>query len=444
MRRLLIACMLLMSSVVLAQDDEPLPLYALPDAFSNPAFRSSSMAVTQAGRLIVTNTFEDTVSIIEPWNSTVTAELSVPDEPRSVAITRDSAFALIVSREEGALTIMDIAALEVRSIIPLENRPVSIVTDSNQTAYIALEASHEIIEVDLNSGDILRRIPTNDYPAGMALWGDFLYVTHFWSGDISLIYLPDSSVVRVIQTGADTSLSPVIWIEPRAEVAYVPQSIANTAADPGADNQILPVINIIDLNSLRVVRSQRIGLHIADRPLNMPFDITLDRAREYLYVVNAGSDSISVIDLNTGLAVGHIPVGANPRSITFSRDNNFVYAHNLLDGTLSIIDPVWLSVTDTLPIRESSLPVDVWLGAQLFHAGNDPRLSSSGMISCASCHFAGMSDGREWGGQPTPEITSIDAAFLNAHIQELQGGSGFDADPVELDALVAYLRWRME
>lgn len=443
LRRIILLLTLLTVSFlpIIAQEDDPLPLYALPDSFSNPAFMSGSSVVTQAGRLILTNTFNDTVSIIEPWNSTVTAEIPVGDEPMAVTITRDSAFALVVSRDSGTLTIIDIVELTTTNEFVVGDQPFAVVTDNNRTAYISLQGSHEVVEIDLTTGEILQQIPTDDYPAGMALWGDFLYVTHLWSGQISLIYLPEAKVVRVIETGTQSSLTSNILIEAQEGIAYVPGSISNMQVGQlPADNAILPVVNIIDLETMSVIRSARIGLHIADRPVNMPFAISLDRTRRNLYVANAGSDDISVIDLDTGLAAANIAVGSNPRSVVFSRDNNFVYVHNMLDGTLSIVDPAWLSVSDTLPISQQSLPVDVQLGAELFHTSNDSRLSQSPMISCASCHFAGESDGRIW-LQPTESIGITTAEWLNEHIQTVQGGSGLADNSIEMDALLEWLRF---
>src|SRR5262249_837190 len=149
---------------------------------------------------------------------------------------------------------------------------------------------------------------------------------------------------------------------------------------------IFPAVNVVDLEGLNVRRLSRITPDTADRPVNMPFAAALDSRRGVLYVVAAGSNSLTVINLDTGLATAPITVGANPRGVVLNHDFSIAYVHNMLDGTISTIDMRTLKVTDTIPISDTKIPVNVIIGAQLFHSAADPRLSQSSWVSCASCH----------------------------------------------------------
>src|SRR5690606_13915072 len=102
----------------------------------------------------------------------------------------------------------------------------------------------------------------------------------------------------------------------------------------------------------------------------------------------------------TGLARGHVFVGANPRRVLLSRDNSLAYVHNMIDGWLTIVETRFLTVSDVIPISNLTVPIDTFVGAQLFHSARNPRMSHDGWISCASCHFDGQSDGRVWQGFP--------------------------------------------
>ncbi len=143
----------------------------------------------------------------------------------------------------------------------------------------------------------------------------------------------------------------------------------------------------------------------------MPFAVALDRFAQRLYVANAGSNSISVIDLNTRLRAGNIAVGANPRGMLLNRDNTVLYVHSALDGTMTTIDTATLTVTDVLPIINLTISLDLLLGAQLFQQRRRPAHErQSNWLSCATCHFDGQSDGRVWLGFPdgprnTPRCT---------------------------------------
>jgi YVTN family beta-propeller protein len=221
------------------------------------------------------------------------------------------------------------------------------------------------------------------------------------------------------------------------------------------------VINVLNLGTLTSERQARIQLDIADRPVNMPFAASIDAYRKWLYVINAGSDDLSVIDLNTGLALAHIPVGANPRGMRLGWDNTVLYVHNMIEGSITVIETRTLEAIETFPISAVPTPVERLIGAQLFNTAADPRMSRDSHVSCANCHFDGQSDGRVWqlSGSPrnTPALYGLretspytwtgvwnDLAELNGWIQDLQAGQGFSDEAhggsmIDLDLLVSYL-----
>jgi YVTN family beta-propeller protein len=452
----------------------PLPLYALPNASSSRAYASSTIALLpNDGRtLIAANMLNNTASIVMPSLNRVIAEIPVGRDPRSVAITPDSSRALVANRLDGTLSVIGIAEQQLLATIPLGGTwPYAVVTDESGRAYVSLLASSEIAVVDLDTGLETARIPVPDKPAGLLLWGDFLYVTHFWSGQISLVYLPQGRVIQTVSTGADTALFQAIEPDVSRGLAYLPQTRLNAQnAALTYDTTAFPVVNVLDLRDLSIRRADRVTLDTADRPVNMPFASALDRFNQRLYVANAGSNDVSVIDLNSGQARGRVEVGANPRGILLNRDNSLLYVHNVLDGTLTTIQTNNLQTASVLPITNLTIPADVLLGSQLFHSADDPRLSTDGWLSCATCHFDGLSDGRTWVGFPdgprnTPLLYALpetvpynwsgtwdELADAEVKIRWLQGGEGLlDGTPnpplgsphaglsPDLDMLTTYL-----
>jgi cytochrome c len=70
-------------------------------------------------------------------------------------------------------------------------------------------------------------------------------------------------------------------------------------------------------------------------------------------------------------------------------------------------------------------------------------MSANRLLSCASCHYDGLSDGLTWGIVETPllaEMESFNAAAINTHIQTVQGGTGLSVDSVDMNALIHYLQ----
>ncbi len=470
--RLLLALLTLSLGVLtLAQDDDPLPLYVLPDA-NTPVYTSGSMALSSNGRLLVmANMLNNTVSLVVPRDGQRLAELDVGADPRAVALTPDDSRALIVNRGDGTLAVLDIAEQVITDVFQVGTQPYAVITDNDQTAYVSLQGTHEIIEIDLTTGVILSRIAVPALPTGLTLWGDLLYVTHLWTGELSLIYLPQNSVTQTISTGNSTALFQSLTIDPANGLAYLPQSRSN-ADNPALtfDSAVFALVNVVDLATMAVNRAARIELDTADRPVNMPFAAAYSDDQARLYVANAGSNDLSVIDLDTGLSVANIDVDANPRTVQLSRDGTLIYVHNVIDGTVTLIATGSLRVEDVIVVSDLRLSTDILIGAQLFHSAEDPRMARDQWISCANCHFDGQSDGRVWRGVDngtwnTPVLYGLgetapynwlgdwdEIADAERKIRALQVGDGLLDGPtnapfgdphagrsLDLDSLVEYL-----
>ncbi len=451
-----------------------LPLYALPNANLNRAYTSSTMALSaiDSRTLIAVNMLNNSVTIAVPSQSRLVTEIPVGRDPRSVVLSPDANRAVVANRADHTLSVINMNTQRVSATIPLNGYyPYGIVTEDGNLIYVALEGSSQIAVVDVNAGAVLYTIPVGQFPTGLALWGEFLYVTHLWSGDLSLIYLPQRRVIQTLETGSDTALFQSIELDISRGLAYLPQTRLN-AQNPQLtyDSTAYPVVNVVNLQGLSVNTSQRIALDTADRPVNMPFALALDRFAQRLYVANAGTNNVSVIDINTGVARANLPVGANPRGIMLNRDNTLLFVHNMLDASITIFNTNTLIELDTLQLTRITLPIDQLLGAQLFHSAEDPRMSNSGWLSCATCHFEGYSDGNTWVGFPNgPSNTSTlfalpetvpytwlgrwhDLAGIEEKIRWLQGGEGLILDQdlngvlqpridlsLDLEVLTAYL-----
>ncbi len=100
----------------------------------------------------------------------------------------------------------------------------------------------------------------------------------------------------------------------------------------------------IDLEARRVVRRIRVG--------GQPTKLVLDRARARLYVANANSDTVSVVDTERGVVLASIPTaappsadaeslltlrGSNPNALALSPDERTLYVTNGGNNTLSVI-----------------------------------------------------------------------------------------------------------
>jgi len=202
----------------------------------------------------------------------------------------------------------------------------------------------------------------------------------------------------------------------------------------------------------------------------MPFAMALSPDGKTLYLVNAGSDDLSVIDLAANRGVAHLTVGANPRGIAITPDGTRVFVNNVLDGTLSVVETETHTIAETIGLTDIPLAKPILHGKRIFNSAAEPVLTTDNWISCATCHFDGMMDARTWLGFPdgprnTPSLLGV-AQTLPMHwsgdfnelqdveitIREIQVGGGLVQGEAhdalgrahaglspELDALAIYM-----
>lgn len=126
-------------------------------------------------------------------------------------------------------------------------------------------------------------------------------------------------------------------------------------------------------------------------------------------------DTTRYIDLNdpNNLATSGANAGKNPLGIAIANDGKTAYTMNFVSRNVSVVDLTSDSVVKTIPTSilptPGSLEEVVQVGAEMFFSsrGNfvrpegttvstQERLSNNGWQNCASCHFAGLTDGTIW------------------------------------------------
>ena len=96
----------------------------------------------------------------------------------------------------------------------------------------------------------------------------------------------------------------------------VPNVIFEPNAEPGFTNRVLATIPV--------------GIH--------PQDIAWAPDGRFAYVVNEGTNNVSVIDVRTNRVTATIPTGIQPTSIAVLPNGRQAYVSNLTAGTLTVLD----------------------------------------------------------------------------------------------------------
>jgi YVTN family beta-propeller protein len=367
---------------------------------------SRAIALTPNARmLLVVNPDSNSLSLVDIETRAVTAEVPVGIDPRCVAVAPDSAVAYVANRGSNDITIVDVTNGASAGSIDVGVRPYGVVVSPDGTRlYVAEQGQDQLRILDTATRETLARISTADRPSGLALSSDghILYVTHLLSPFLTVLEGVDGPIdeilTRRIALWPDSNLLQSIVLSPDGLTGYVPHTRSNSANMALTfDTTVFPLVSLVNLDTETHRVGAQFDLGTLDPPgVGLPFDAAVTPDGRELWVVNAASNDLSILDLERRNLAAHIEVEDNPRAIVLSPDGATVYVNNTLAGTVSVIDTAIYAVVDTIPVTDIPLPPILLAGKKLFHSSDDPRMSKAQWIACNTCHFEGEHDGQTW------------------------------------------------
>lgn len=317
-----------------------------------------------AATLIVANKAEATVSLVDLASGKVAATLPVGNGPHEVAVSPDGRLALIANYGTGpqpgsTLTLIDVPAAKVVKTIDLGayRRPHGMVFLGNNRALITSEASKSLLEVNIQSGKVVRSLRTGQEISHMVAGtpdGSRAFVANIRSGSITAFDLKARKKIADVQTGAGAE---GIAVTPDGRQVWVTNREADTVAVVDASS--LKIVKIIEAAAFpiraevtpdgkRVLvslaksgdlavfstaepalerrvkleaapaadRAGRLMTQFGDSSLPIGIEIAPDGRRAY--VAHANADQISIVDLAEGKRVGFLTAGKEPDGMGMS------------------------------------------------------------------------------------------------------------------------------
>ncbi len=187
--------------------------------------------------------------------------------------------------------------------------PGGLAVDENKGfIYVTLNRNNTLAVVNLKTQKVEDQIPVGIAPYSVILHGDKAYVSN-WGG-------------RRPGPGDTTG----------------PSGGSKVVVNPKTGIAAIGTVSVIDLNTRQVTAELATGLH--------PSGMALSTEGSYLYIANANSDYISVINTKTDQEVGkldvkpmeNLPLGSAPNAVAVSPDGRTLYAANGGNNALAVID----------------------------------------------------------------------------------------------------------
>ena len=312
------------------------------EVFLRPAFAFSGRAAELRGVLgYVTNENSNMATVIDRSSDRVVDVIEVGRQPKGIVVAPDSSRAYIVNSGSSNLTILDVKTNRVLHTANLEiaGSPSDIAIHPNgRILYIANTALNSVSVIDATSFHTIDLIPVERQPVALAVdtTGTRLLVANMGANSVSVI---DTGRNRVSAT-IPVEFQPVsVSMDPDGSRAFVTHLRSlrtvvislSTLRVAGRVNTGPATAVLADGTSRRVFVAQLSGNRLgffdpnADAELGSvtvgsePNRLALDLNRDKVYVVNRGSDSITVVDRISRIVITEIPTTKRPFGIAIIR-----------------------------------------------------------------------------------------------------------------------------
>jgi YVTN family beta-propeller protein len=314
------------------------------------------------GRIVV-----PTNQILKPAGVQVT----FPGRPVDLALAEDGK--ILVVKNMRSLVFIDIATGKVKQTLasPIGFSVVGLAVH-DETVYVSDAQNHLRIAKRQADGsyqwaDPIELVKPKDgkgaHPAGIALVAsqpikegelkanaETLWVTSTRGNNVQLVNLKQGQVQQVVPVG----VAPYMISAPKSDRLYVsnwggdpPNKGDATAKSSGTDVRIDPKTGIANQGTVSILdpapgrwqqsKTIQVGLH--------PSGMALSANRQFLYVANANSDTISVVDTQTNEVKetivcrpeARLPFGSGTNAIVLSPDQKTLYVANGTNNCLAVV-----------------------------------------------------------------------------------------------------------
>jgi YVTN family beta-propeller protein len=390
-----------------------------------PALGGSSNSLMDVspdgGRLLVANSDNGTVTVVETAGRKVLHEIAVGDKPEGVAWIGTGPLAAVTVYREDRVVFLDAAAGKVVGRLAVANEPYGIVASRDgRRAYVTHEYPGTVSEIDLESRKVLREMKAGSMVRGLALSPDEkrLFVTEFYTARLIALDLATGKVVDTWKGHAADNLARNVVVHPRRPKAYLPHIRSKIEVIDGGGS-IFPHLTVYDLvqaNGTQRRTSVALDTYNGVYVVTNPWEAALSPDGKRLYTIYAGTNDMNVSEVvdddykeieRVGLAVS---VGQNPRAVRVSPDGKTVYIANALDFAVGVHDAQTMRRLETIKVCDPPKSPEWVRGKILFSTANRP-LTARRWIACASCHPDGHTDGRVWhnpeGLRKTPSLAGL-------------------------------------
>jgi YVTN family beta-propeller protein len=349
--------------------------------------------------------------------------------PRGFSLSPSGDRLFVTNSWDDTLSVIDTGALAVVATWPVGAEPSSVVEDrAGKRLFVANRISGNVVVLDAQTGTTEKWLMAGRGASYLTLSpdGSRIYATHIYPNPSPHRTAPESEITVI-----DTTRAVVVDRIPLHAIAGVFHLAFSGDGRLGAVAEYHPK-NLVPLAHLEhgwafadtltlfgadVGKPVEVPLDELERYASQPFGVAIAPDKSHIYVTCGGSENVTVVDVphllrfiqmhpgpyvqdlsaSANYVVTRIPVGHNPRGLTLSRDGRRLFVANRLEDTISVIDTRTDRVVSTITLAGPKTISVLRRGEQAFYTA---RYSFQGQIGCATCHIDSTFDGLTWDLEP--------------------------------------------
>src|SRR6058998_2527337 len=361
-------------------------------------------------------------------------QVEIGDRPLGIATTPDGRYLLISNNGQGeqSLVLFDTTTQEVVQTIPYSSPEALFlgiaVTPDGRRVYAAAGGNNKIRVYDFDGRAMAERPPiplgtatARIYPAGLAISPD---------GVVLYAALNLENAVAFIDTATGQVRARVRLAPPaRADnIGTLPYALVQAGEKLYVSEWNGGGVSVIDIGQQRLLQRIPTGGHASG--------LALSPDRKRLYVANATSDTVSVVDTSTNAVVGTVdlspypgaPMGSMPNALAVAPDGGTLYIANGGNNDVAVVDSATFRISGLIPTAWFPSAIALSRDGQTLYVGNmkglgagpNPRGPNPERPTPTPQYIGSMARG-------TLSVIGVpNAASLRAYTTQVVKNNGFD------------------
>ncbi|MDR7667257.1 PKD domain-containing protein [Methanosarcina sp. Z-7115] len=289
----------------------------------------------------ITNSANDTISVIDMATNNVTTTVPVGSGPGGVAVTPDGTKVYVANSNDGTVSVIDTGTITVISTVNIgtESGLTGVAVNSAGTKVYVVGNNGTVSVIDTATNNVTATVNVGSGSQGVAVDPDGLkvYVTNDGDGTVSVIDTTTNNVTATVNVGK-----------------YLSGGAANSAGTKGY------IVNIVS-NIISVIKMEN-NVTSTSNVAGQLVGVAVNPAGTKVYVANSNDGTVSVIDTATNNVTATVNVGSKPAGVAVNPAGTKLYMTNWYEnggGTVSVIDTTANNVTDTVNVGSKPAGVAV-------------------------------------------------------------------------------------